>query len=107
MRLCTFVDWTRVVEPLSLLTVLLKAKFIPEGQVKTRRHLKEGPTDIRFALPKTAYYPVDVIYLQDFIKLKVSDVLKNSFVLDTLLKKLYFDLLWFVIVLVYLVKDVF
>ena len=100
MRLCTFVEWTRVVKSLALLTVLLEAKFVPECEVEARRHLEERPTNVLLTLPKTAHYSIDVVDLKDLIELELSDVLKYSFVSNTLLKQLYLNLFWFIVVLI-------
>ena len=41
MRLCTFVDWSRVIEAFALLTIFLKANLIFEDEVIACSHVED------------------------------------------------------------------
>ena len=63
MRLRTFVNWARVVEPFTLLTVFLKSYLVTEGKVEACRHVKDRTTDVCIALPKRTHNPIYMVDL--------------------------------------------
>ena len=78
MRLRTLVNWPRVIEPLSLLTVFLKAYLVMECQVEACRHVENRTTDVCIALPKGTHNPIYMVDLEEVIEVQFSDILKNS-----------------------------
>lgn len=104
MRLSAFVDWSRVIEPFALLTVFLKANLVFESQVIACRHVKDRTTDVCIALPEATYNTIDVIDLQKFIEVELSNVLKHGLIMNIPLEQLNLDSFRVIIVFVNLYK---
>ena len=100
MRLRAFVDWPRVIEPFSLLSVFLKTNLIFEGQIIASRHVEDRTTNVCIALPEATNNPINVIDLKEVIEIEICDIFKYGLVMNVPLKQLNLDSLRVIIVLI-------